>query len=135
MTFDLKIEIENEPGALERVTKAITDAGVNLAAATCTGPAAIAELHILVPHVEAARHALAITNVAITDEREVVVVESHDFPGEIADLAGKVAHEGINIDLLYVATRNRVVFGADDVEALRAALGQEDGLAPPALGN
>ena len=28
----------------------------------------------------------------------------------------------MNIDLVYVATRNRVVFGADDLDALRAAL-------------
>ena len=28
----------------------------------------------------------------------------------------------MNLDLVYVATRNRVVFGAGDLEALRAAL-------------
>lgn len=122
--FDLVIEVKNEPGALERVAKAISDAGVNIAAATCTGPAEVAELHILVPHAEAAKHALAITNLAVAREREVVVVEAHDRPGELATMAGKVAHAGINIDLLYVATRNRVVFGAEDVEGLRSALAQ-----------
>jgi hypothetical protein len=29
----------------------------------------------------------------------------------------------VNLDLVYVATQNRVVFGADDIEALRAAVG------------
>jgi hypothetical protein len=29
----------------------------------------------------------------------------------------------VNIDLVYVATRNRVVFGAADLTALRQALG------------
>lgn len=124
MAFDLVIEIPNEPGALEKVAAAISDAGVNIAAATCTGPAETAELHILVKHAEAAKHALAITNLAVTGEREVVVVEAHDQPGELADMARKVAHAGINIDLLYVATRNRVVFGAKDIDGLRAALGQ-----------
>lgn len=123
MAYDLKIEIRNEPGALERVAAAVTDAGVNIAAATCTGPAEMAELHILVPHAEPVKHALAISNLAVTDEREVVVVEAHDVPGELADMARKVAHAGINIDLLYVATRNRVVFGAEDLDGLRAALG------------
>lgn len=122
--FDLVIEVKNEPGELERITTAISDAGVNIAAATCTGPAEMAELHILVPHAEAAKHALAITNLAAAREREVVVVEAHDQPGELATMASKVAHAGIHIDLLYVATRNRVVFGANDVEALRAALAQ-----------
>lgn len=122
MAYDLRIEIPNEPGALERVAAAISDAGVNISAATCTGPAEVAEVHILVPHAEAAKHALAISNLAVTGEREVVVVEAHDQPGELADMARKVAHAGINIDLLYVATRNRVVFGAEDLDALRAAL-------------
>jgi hypothetical protein len=29
----------------------------------------------------------------------------------------------VNLDLVYVATRNRVVFGAEDLDALRSALG------------
>ena len=58
MAVDLVIEIENTPGALAQVAAAISDAGVNIAAATCIGPGARAELHILVPHGGAARHAL-----------------------------------------------------------------------------
>jgi hypothetical protein len=40
----------------------------------------------------------------------------------LADLAGKVAAAGINLDLVYVATGNRVVFGSDDLAGLRAVL-------------
>ena len=36
-----------------------------------------------------------------------------------------IARAGVNLDLVYVATRNRVVFGAADLDALRAALGPE----------
>ncbi len=122
MAVDLAIDIENTPGALARVAAAISDAGVNIAAATCVGPGEWAELHILVPHAEAAKHALAISHVAVTREREVVVVEVEDRPGVLADLARKVARAGVNLDLVYVATRNRVVFGAPDLAALRAAL-------------
>ena len=122
MAFDLVIDIENTPGALAEVTGAISDAGVNLAAATCLRPGERAELHILVPHAEAAKHLLAISHLAVTREREVVVVEVDDHPGVLADLARKIAQAGVNIDLVYVATRNRVVFGSDDIDALRAAL-------------
>ena len=121
---DLVIEIENEPGALARVAAAVSDAGVNLAAATCIGPGNRAELHILVPHAEAVRHALAITNVAVTREREVVVVDVEDRPGELADIARRVAKEGINLDLVYVATQNRVVLGSPDIDKLRLAVGK-----------
>src|SRR5579864_7694053 len=81
MAYDLTIDIENTPGALADVAAAISDAGVNIAAATCVGPGDRAELHILVPHAEAAKHLLAISHVAITREREVVVVDVQDRPG------------------------------------------------------
>jgi hypothetical protein len=123
MAVDLVIDIENTPGALAEVAAAISDAGVNIAAATCIGPGERAELHVLVPHAEAARHLLAISNVAVTREREVVVVEVDDRPGVLADLSRRIARAGVNLDLVYVATRNRVVFGAADLDALRAALG------------
>ena len=122
MAVDLVIDIENTPGALARVAAAISDAGVNLAAATCVGPGERAELHILVPHAEAAKHALAISHLAATREREVVVVDVEDRPGVLADLTRKIARAGVNLDLVYVATQNRVVFGAADLAALRAAL-------------
>ena len=122
MAFDLVIEIENTPGALAEVSAAISDAGVNIAAATCFGSGQRAELHVLVPHAEAAKHALAISHLAVTREREVVVVEVEDRPGVLADLTRKIALAGVNLDLVYVATRNRVVVGATDLATLRAVL-------------
>lgn len=122
MAVDLVIDIENTPGALARAAAAISDAGVNIAAATCVGAGERAEVHILVPHAEAVRHALAISHVAVTREREVVVVDVQDRPGVLADLTRKIARAGVNLDLVYVATQNRVVFGATDLAALRAAL-------------
>jgi hypothetical protein len=97
---------------------------VNLAAATCLGARDLVELHILVPHAEAARHALALSQLGVSREREVVVVEVEDRPGVLADLTRKVAKAGVNLDLVYVATRNRLVFGAPDLVGLRAALGE-----------
>jgi hypothetical protein len=125
MAVDLVIDIENTPGALAEVAAAISDAGVNISGATCVGPGEQAELHILVPHAEAVRHALAISHVGVSREREVVVVEVEDRPGVLADLTRKIARAGVNLDLVYIATRNRVVFGAGDLDALRTALGQE----------
>jgi hypothetical protein len=119
---DLVVEIPNEPGALAAVAKAISDAGVNLAAATCLGTHETVELHVLVPHAEAARHALAISHVGVSREREVVVVDVEDTPGVLADLTRRVAQAGVDLDLVYVATRNRLVFGSPDLEGLKRAL-------------
>jgi hypothetical protein len=124
MAVDLVIDIENTPGALARIAAAISDAGVNIAAATCVGAGDRAELHILVKHAEAARHSLAISHLGVSRERQVVVVDVEDRPGVLADLTRKIAKAGVDLDLVYVATRNRVVFGAADLDGLKAALGE-----------
>ena len=81
-------------------------------------------MHILVKHAEAAKHSLALSHdVSVSREREVVVVDVVNRPGVLADLTRRIAKAGVNIDLVYVATDNRVVFGSDDLPALRAALG------------
>ena len=123
LAVDLAIDVDNTPGALAQVAAAISDAGVNIAAATCVGPGERAELHILVPHAEAAKHALAISHLAVAREREVVVVDVQDRPGVLADLTRRIAKAGVDLDLVYVATRNRVVFGAPDLAGLKDALG------------
>jgi len=89
------------------------------------GTAANVELHVLVPHAEAAKHALSISHLQVTREREVVVVDVEDRPGVLADLTRKVAKAGVDLDLVYVATRNRLVFGSPDIGGLKSALGLE----------
>ena len=122
LVHDLVIDIDNTPGALAELAAAISDAGVNIAAATCVGSAERAELHILVPHAEAVRHALGISHLGVSREHEVAVVDVADHPGVLADVTRKVAEAGVNLDLVYVATGNRLVLGASDMDALRAAL-------------
>ena len=119
MSTDMTIEVDNEPGALARVAAAISDAGVNIAAAACLGGDHRAQVHILVPHAEAVRHALAISQMSVTSEREVVVVDVEDRPGQLADLTRIIAHAGVQLDLVYVATGNRVVLGSPDLDGLR----------------
>ena len=102
----------------------MSDAGVNLAAATFTGNGDSAQLHILVKHAEPVRHALALTHADLHPvEREVVVVEIGDNPASLADLAREIGDAGVNIDTVYVATNNRVVFHSTDMDGLRKALG------------
>jgi len=123
MAIDIVIELEDEPGSLARVAAALSDAGINIAAATAIN-GHDAELHILVPRAEPVRHALeAGHKLSISREREVAVVQCADRPGELADLAGLIAKAGVNLDLVYVATGSRVVFGSPDLDALKAALG------------
>lgn len=120
---DLTIKIKNKPGELAKIAKSISDAGINISATTCLAQDNTAELHILVPHSEPVYRALANTQgPCISQEREVVVIQAKDQPGELAELAQKVASSNINLDLLYVATNSRVVLGSQDTKALKDAL-------------
>ena len=78
-------------------------------------------MHILVPHPEATKHALALSNLAVTAGD--VAADVHDEPGILADLACKIAKAGVSLDLVYVQMNNRAVFGSHDTAALEAALG------------
>ena len=48
-----------------------------------------------------------------------LVVAVDDRPGGLADL---IARAGVNLDLIYVATGSRVVFGSPDLDRLKAVL-------------
>jgi hypothetical protein len=54
------------------------------------------------------------------------VVDVQDRPGVLADLTRKIAKAGVNLDLVYVATNNRVVFGSDDLDGLRKAVSDHE---------
>ena len=44
------------------------------------------------------------SNLAVTREREGVVVDVEDRPGVLADLTRRIARAGVDLDLVYVAT-------------------------------
>ena len=58
----------------------------------------------------------------VRDERPVLVLEVEDRPGEIGRVARRIADAGVNIELMYVAPRTRLVIGVDDLEKARAAV-------------
>ncbi len=46
-----------------------------------------------------------------------------DRPGTLAAACEALGNAGVNIDLVYLATRTRVVIGADDLAKASAAVG------------
>ena len=85
---------------------AVVDVVVNLAAAAAS--ATSVPDAFLVRHPEATKHALALSNLAVSHEHDVVVVDVEDEPGVLADLARRVAKAGVDLDFVYVATNNQV---------------------------
>ena len=108
------IELENKPGALAKVATAISDAGVNIAAATCMGNGNTAELHILVPHSEPVYRALANTHGPSPSPASARSwwFRPRTAPANWPSWPRRVSEAGVNLDLVYVATNSRVVLGS-----------------------
>jgi hypothetical protein len=79
-------------------------------------------IHILVEDATAARQALEQAGLEVRGERAVLVLEIEDRPGAFGEFARRIADEGVNVDLAYLATNTRLVIGASDLDKARAAL-------------
>ena len=131
MAKDLKIKLENRPGALATIGEALGQAGVNIDGlcgfASDVNAREDRELimhtfHILVEDSVKARAALIAEGIKIEEERDVVIPKVIDRPGEIGHICRKLANAGVNIDFLYTITNTRFVLGVDDIEAARKLL-------------
>lgn len=123
MATDLTVSLANEPGALATLGEAAGGADVNLLGLAGIASGATGDVHVLVEDAEAARAALEAAGIRVTNEREVVVTDVEDRPGELGRLMRRVADAGVNVDLVYLATNTRLVVGAADLDAARSALG------------
>ena len=122
MTKDLTVILEDHPGTLADMGEVLGKAGINidgLCGFPCQGKGTI---HILVEDAAAARRALEERGLEVRDEREVLILEVEDRPGAFGDVTRRIANAGVNIDLAYPATNNRLVIGADDLDKARAAV-------------
>ena len=122
MTKDLTVILEDRPGTLADVGEALGKAGINIEGGCgfpCEGEGV---LHILVEDAPAARRALEEVGIEVRDERQILALEIEDRPGALGEVSRRIANAGVNIDLVYLATNNRLVIGADDLDKARAAV-------------
>lgn len=118
MSTDLSLTLENRPGTLADMG----EAGVNLegfAGITANGKGFV---HILVEDPIAAREALISAGIKVGQQRDVIVLDAVKRPGFLGAISRKIADTGANIELIYVASGNRIVIGADDLDKVAAAI-------------
>ncbi len=120
--FDLTVLLEDKPGTIADLGEALGKAGINIdgmCGFPCEGKGII---HVLVEDASPARKALEEAGLDVKDVRQVLVWDIPDKPGELGRACRRVADAGVNVDLLYVASRSRVVFGADDLDKAKSVL-------------
>ena len=120
---DLTVIMDDQPGKLADLGEATGKAGVNIAGLCAMVGDGKGFIHILVDDEETAKRALADAGIEVGDEREAVVVDLHDKPGAIGEIARDLAEAGVNIDVAYtIYTGVRLVILTEDIDAARGAL-------------
>lgn len=116
LTIDLK---EARPGQLAKALDAIAKAGVNLDGLSEQEGV----LHVAARDTADVRRAVEGAGFTVRGEREVLVTEIADRPGEAAKVFRKIADANANVEFAYLATNTRLVIGAKDLARAREALG------------
>ena len=96
----LTVSLENRPGTLAHMAKVLADAKVNIVALLNSTSGAQGTAQVVVDNVNKAKKALGAAGFSYT-EGTLEQFELANKPGALAELAGRLAKKGINIDCAY----------------------------------
>jgi hypothetical protein len=113
MTYDITVILEDSPGALAHMGEVLGEAGINIDGMCGFLVEGKGEIHILVKNGSAARKALENAGIIARNVRPVLVRNLENKPGTLGEAARRLADVGVNIDLIYLASDNRLVMGVD----------------------
>jgi hypothetical protein len=123
MAKDLTVVMDNRPGKLADLGEATGRAGVNIEGLCAMVGDGKGFIHILVDDAPVARKALEAAGIDVADERDAVIVDLHDKPGAMGEIARDLAAAGVSIDVAYtIFSGVRLVIVTEDTEKARAAL-------------
>jgi len=119
LATDLAVTLpEDRPGMLARAISAVGNAGINI-----DGYAELdGVVHVLTTDLPATRKVLDQAGFKVVTEQQVMLVPIEDLPGSAARVFTRIANARINVRFSYLATGNRLVIGAPDLEAVKKAL-------------
>lgn len=120
---NLVVMLEDRPGTIAEVTEALGNAGINIEG-FCGFPSPPGgTLHLLIEDSDRAQEVITATGATVRDVREVLVVRCPDEPGALAGWTRKLADAGVNLDLCYHATGDRIVLGTPQLDEARRVAG------------
>jgi hypothetical protein len=123
MPKDLTVVMENRPGKLAELGEATGRAGVNIEGLCAMVGDGKGFIHLLVEDAAAARKALEAAGIDVADERDAVIVDLHDKPGAMGEIARDLAEADVSVDVAYtIFSGVRLVIVTEDTDKARAAL-------------
>jgi hypothetical protein len=117
----LRVILENRPGALANLCTEFAKRAVNISAIAASEAGATSPVRLLVNQLETAKgicNALGLKY----EENRVLAVKVGDRPGSLGKVTRKLAEKGINIEFLYGTIEKGsssalIVLGVSDLEA------------------
>jgi hypothetical protein len=121
MAKDLTVTLEDRPGTLAEMGEALGKAGINIEGVCGFLSQGKGVIHILVEDAAAASRALEAAKIHVNEERDVLLLNVADRPGEFGRICRKIAKAGVSINLSYLASDLRLVLGVDNLDKARKA--------------
>ena len=126
MIKQLTVFLENSPGRLADLTRALGDAGVNMRAMMVADTADFGVVRIICDRPDAAEAALEAAGFGVS-VTEVIAVEVPDRPGGLADILEVLGSVGVNVEYAYCFVEPKGeaaidVFRVEDTARATAAL-------------
>jgi hypothetical protein len=100
MAFHLSVFVVNEPGKLEKITRVLSDKGLNIRAFSVSSAGEFGVLRILVSDPEAGYAALKENHFTVT-KRRILVALIDDRPGALHELLGTLSTAKVNVEDCY----------------------------------
>jgi hypothetical protein len=119
----ISVFVENQPGKLAEVTKAIGDAGVDIRALSIADTSDFGILRLIVDKPDVVETALRAREVAVT-LTDVIAVGLDDKPGALFRVIEILGEQGVNVEYMYafLARQEAKAFVILRVEAVDEAI-------------
>ena len=122
----ISLFVENKPGRMAKVSKTLSDAGVNIRALTVAEAGDFGGIRMVVDDPEKGYRVLHDGGFTVS-ETEVLAVEMKDIPGGLYEIVNTLGESEVNVDYAYAfvttkAERALLIIRVDNLEKARRVL-------------
>src|SRR5512136_1304171 len=125
----ISLFVENKPGRMAKVSKNLSDAGVNIRALTIAEAGDFGVIRMVVDDPEKGYKVLHDNGFTVSTT-DVLAVEMKDTPGGLYEIVNTLGENNINVDYAYAfvtakAERAMLILRVDDIARAKQVLGEK----------
>lgn len=125
----LSLFVENRPGRMAKVSKTLSDAGVNIRAMTIAEAGDFGVIRMVVDDPEKGYNVLHDNGFTVSTT-DVLAVEMRDTPGGLYEIVNTLGENNINVDYAYAfvtakAQKAMLILRVDDIVKARKGLSEK----------